>query len=216
MTGEEIAIRAWAETSDSDDVASRGTRSSALPSHAIVIDTETTTDTTQRLLFGSYRILCLDDPDYPPGSCREEGLIYADDLPDREPQAFAVLQRYVAEHEADLDVLSYRRRLKHVSRREFARVFYRWAYKKRALVVGFNLVFDLARLAVDVGDARRSYGGGFSLVLWDYETAAGTRRENSHRPRLIIKSLNSKQHLFHFTDRLEADPEDYEMEDESR
>ena len=38
-------------------------RSPPMPS---VIDTETTIDATQRALFGSYRFLCLNDPDYPP------------------------------------------------------------------------------------------------------------------------------------------------------
>jgi hypothetical protein len=210
MSREEIAIRAWAQPHGFETPTDRGKHSNELPPYALVFDAETTIDPTQRLLLASCRILCLDDPDYPRGSCLLEVLVHADDLPRRDPQGYAVLERYAAEHEADLDVLSYRRRLRLLSRREFMRVFYRWAYKKQALVVGFNLVFDLARLAVDVGDARRSFGGGFSLVLWDYETADGTRREHSFRPRLIIKSLNSKQHLFHFTERNEPDPEDYE------
>ena len=73
MSREEIAMRAWAEPRDSEAATGRGERGSALPSHAIVIDTETTIDATQRQLFGSYRILCLNDPDYARGSCREEG-----------------------------------------------------------------------------------------------------------------------------------------------
>jgi len=216
MSTEEIAVRAWAQPHESETQPDRGKPSNELPPYALVFDTETTIDPTQRLLLGSCRILCLDDPDYPRGSCLEEVLVYADDLPSRDPQAYAVLERYAAEHEADLDVPSYRRQLRLISRREFVRVFYHWAYKKRAMVVGFNLVFDLARVAIDVGDARRSFGGGFSLVLWDYETADGTRRENSYRPRLIIKSLNSKQHLFHFTERHEADPADYDTKGSTR
>ena len=53
---------------------------------------------------------------------------------------------------------------------------------------------------------------GSRLSCGTTKTAEGVRRENSYRPRLIIKSLNSKQHLFHFTDRKEADPEDYDTQ----
>ena len=89
--------------------------------------------------------------------------------------------------------------------------FWRAAYKAQALVVGFNLPFDLSRLAVEVKDARRSYGGGFSFTLWDFpDKESGVLRPDVNCPSLIIKSLNSKEHLFRFTDRRVGDPEDYE------
>src|SRR5277367_2364733 len=44
------------------------------PRAMLVFDTETRTDETQRLTFGSYRFLVNDQ-------LREEGLFYADDLP---------------------------------------------------------------------------------------------------------------------------------------
>ncbi len=60
----------------------------------LIFDTETTVDPTQRLLFGTYRY----------GRWRgrqlvivEEGLIYADELPTRDPAGFAALQRSFAE-----------------------------------------------------------------------------------------------------------------------
>ena len=58
----------------------------------LVFDTETRTDATQRLTFGSYRFIS-------DGRCLEEGLFYADDLP---PKDRAVLQRYVRRHRADV------------------------------------------------------------------------------------------------------------------
>jgi hypothetical protein len=195
-----------------------------LPTHALVIDTETTIDATQALNFGSYRFIALNDGKHPPGSCLEEGLFYADELADRYPEGLAIVQQYVAGHEADLDVPRYRKTLPLYSRREFVvkrydqrlhrnvlGAFWRAAYKAQALVVGFNLPFDLSRLAIEVSDARRSYGGGFSLALWDYQDKQdGMWRADSNRPRLLIRSLNSKQHLFRFTDRRVGDPEDYE------
>ena len=135
-----------------------------------------------------------------------------------------ILQQYVADNEADLDVRRYRKQLPLYSRREFVvkrfdqrlhrnvlGAFWRAAYKAQALVVGFNLPFDLSRLAIEVADARQSYGGGFSFALWDYQDKQdGIWRADSNRPRLLIRSLNSKQHLFRFTDRRVGDPEDYE------
>jgi hypothetical protein len=214
VSRDEIALRAWAEPLESTHSAARATPTVITPfQFALVIDTETTTDATQALLFGSYRFISLDDAKHPPGSCLEEGIFYADDLPVRDPQGFSILQRYASDNEADLDVRRYRKPLKFCSRREFVRqVFFQAAYRARALVVGFNLPFDLSRLAIDVSDARRSYGGGFSFTLWDYQDADGVWRPDPNRPRLIIKSLNSKQHLFRFTDRRAGDPEDYDTD----
>ena len=221
---EKIALRAWAEPQGSAHATERK-RSVAItpPQFALVIDTETTVDATQALNFGSYRFIALNDGKHPPGSCLEEGIFYADELAGRYPEGLAILQQYVAEHEADLDVPRYRRQLPLYSRREFVvkrfdqrlhrnvpGAFWRAAYKTQALVVGFNLPFDLSRLAIEVTDARRSYGGGFSFALWDYQDKEGAWRADPNRPRLLIRSLNSKQHLFRFTDRRVGDPEDYE------
>src|SRR5580692_4138062 len=58
------------------------------PRAMLVFDTETRTDASQRLTFGSYRFLVNDQ-------LREEGLFYADDLP---PKDRKTLQRYVEVH----------------------------------------------------------------------------------------------------------------------
>ena len=224
MSHETIALRAWAEPEGSARATGRKKQSAITPpKYALVIDTETTIDATQALNFGSYRFIALDDGKHPPGTCLEEGIFYADELPQRYPEGLAILQQYVADNEADLDVPRYRRQLPLYSRRAFVvkrfdqrlhrnvlGAFWRAAYKAQALVVGFNLPFDLSRLAIEVADARRSYGGGFSFALWDYEDKDGIGQTDPNRPRLLIRSLNSKQHLFRFTDRRVGDPEDYE------
>src|SRR5256885_248690 len=66
------------------------------PDDILAFDTETTTDPTQRLLFGSWRYGHRE----PNGAFTglEEGLVYADDLPERDPAGFACLQQYVATH----------------------------------------------------------------------------------------------------------------------
>jgi hypothetical protein len=61
------------------------------PDTMLVFDTETRTDETQRLTFGSYRF-------FKKGSCMREALFFADDLPESDR---AVLERYVATHNAD-------------------------------------------------------------------------------------------------------------------
>src|SRR5690242_20206908 len=59
------------------------------PNEVLIIDTETTTDTAQRLTFGCYRICKVGPKGY---ECVEEGIFYADDLDD---SAQEILQAYV-------------------------------------------------------------------------------------------------------------------------
>jgi hypothetical protein len=119
-----------------------------------VFDTETRTDKSQRLTFGSYRFfvdheLC------------EEGLFYANDLPRKD---LRTLQEYVAaENRTPRTRLS---RLLLLTRRQFLKKFYKAVYKGRALLVGFNLPFDLSRIAIAARPARGRFAGGFSLALW--------------------------------------------------
>ena len=74
----------------------------------------------------------------------------------------------------------------------------------RAGLVCFNLPFDVSRLAWDVGPTRNRsqaqedpFAGGFSFALWGYERD-GERREGLYRPRIAIKSLDSKRALKQF------------------
>jgi len=162
------------------------------PRYMLVLDTETTTDATQRLLFGSYRFIIL-------GKCVEEGLFYPDDL---QPEELSILRDYVATHRADT---LKKRPLKLLTLREFLKKFYRDAYKGRCLVVGFNLPFDLSRLGFHAGAARRDFRGGFSLAIW---RRPGLETEDPNRLRITIKHLDSKRALISFTGRKEADPID--------
>lgn len=112
-----------------------------MPAAVLVFDTETTTDATQRLLFGVWRV-------YHEGTVIDEGLFHGDDLgiEDR-----TKLRAYQRTHDADT---TRREPLRLISRREFlTEVFWPVAYKQRGLVVGFNLPFDLSRIAVGSGTA---------------------------------------------------------------
>ena len=81
-------------------------------------------------------------------------------------------------------------------------------YKARGLFVAFNHPFDLSRIARDYGAARGRYTGGFSLGLWTYVDKNGRERRNAHRPRVIIKHIDSKRALIGFTARKSPDRED--------
>src|SRR5579872_2091353 len=125
------------------------------PDVMLVLDTETRIDATQHLTFGSYRLIFR-------GKCLEEGLFYSDDLPERD---LHVLKKYAATHRANTKES---RKLKLLTRKEFAAKLFSVGYKTRGLIVGFNLPFDLSRLAVGYSKARGRFGGGFSLQIWSY------------------------------------------------
>jgi hypothetical protein len=120
------------------------------PEHAVVFDCETRIDTGQGLTFGFYRVLRLDGDTY---QLEEEGAFFDDDLAGRER---AVLEGYV--DTADTEVKSFAPRFPLHPRSDFVKqVFYRYA-RKGALIVGFDLPFDLTRLARRWPKARRTNG----------------------------------------------------------
>ncbi|MDP9365600.1 MAG: DNA polymerase, partial [Chloroflexota bacterium] len=125
----------------------------------------------------------------------EEG-IFHDDLPERDPAGFAVLRAVAADHPADVEHgRDARPTLRLLARREFLDAVLWPAIQADALIVGFNLPFDLSRLAADVSPARGAYQGGFSFALWEYRDESGTWRENKYRPRLRIKHIDAKRAL---------------------
>jgi hypothetical protein len=159
----------------------------------LVFDTETTTDAAQALNFGVYRV-CRWAGDGTLATV-QEGIFYADDLPTRDPAGYATLREYAERHRFYPKGVT--RRL--WSGKEFlGSIFFPWAYSSRALVAGFNLPFDLSRLAVEWGTARGAMRGAFSLRLAEYVDAAGTRREHQYRPRVLVHHLDSKKALIRF------------------
>jgi hypothetical protein len=161
------------------------------PELILVLDTETRTDHAQAFLFGSYQVYEAG------GKLRQEGLIAGDDVTGDE---HAILERYIAEHPADNGG-----HLRLWSRSEFVRrVLWPIAYESRALVVGFNLPFDLSRLAVGW---HRNRKGGFSLRIWESVDAEGRVWGNKWRPELAIKALDSKRNFSGFTTPKNVDPD---------
>jgi hypothetical protein len=142
----------------------------------------------------------------------DDGLFYANDLPGRDPDGYAELQQYVAAYSTLLGSGRVRP-IRLLSWTEFVeKVFFAAAYRTRARVVGFNLPFDLSRLAIRASDGRDTNRGGFSLVL-----AAGkegtNHKERRHRPRVDIKHVNSKLAFMSLTKPAKPDADDLIPED---
>lgn len=178
-----IAIRAYAapttqEHSNPCARTRKTRRDSPLPASAwtLVFDTETTTDASQALRFGTYQLR--------DGERLHEAGIFFDQegVGNRE---LALMREYAAAHGLLLR-----------SRSEFVdEVFFARAYKLRATIVGFNLPFDISRLAISHGSARaplndevNSMRGAFTFKL-------------SHQkiyPNIRIKHMSRKAALISF------------------
>lgn len=197
-----VAVRAYTEMVKEEEERPEkrrgGKAEERWPEYVLIFDTETTIDTTQRLNFGAYRLCKWTRAGVL--ICLEAGLFHADDLPERDPEGFAILEAYARTHWADVspgkDTTLYL-----YSRRAFVdEVFYKAAYRAHALVVCFNAPFDLSRIAVDCGAARGRFNGGFSFQLWEYrDKATGEYREHPYRPRVCVKHMDSKRALKGFT-----------------
>lgn len=137
-------------------------------STVLVLDTETTSDQYQNLMFGSCGIWVYDKLD-------KFYLFYGDGLKEHE---IKIIQEFGSSHGYVV-----------LSRKEFAeKIFYNYIFRARAKCVGFNLPFDLSRLAIYFTESRKQKNG-FSFKLL----------ENPYNPNLVIKSLNSKASFIEFT-----------------
>ncbi len=178
------------------------------PRRVLVFDMETTTDKEQRPLFGSYRFYKWSDVENQ-WVCREEGFIYADNLRRTDPKGFACLQEYAKTQLADTapdcpDAIRLR------SRSEFVDdVLYPLGYQARALIVGFNLPFDLSRIAASCGAARGRYRGGFSFLMSQYRDKKTRKLQpNRYRPRIWIKHIDSKKAFIEFKKPMDVSQDD--------
>ena len=148
----------------------------------VVFDTETLADPSQRLRFGAYQVR-------EHGALRERGLFYADDL---DAADMATLRSaFAAERDVEGEPLFLRPVAEFIDK-----VFFGWGLDVGGMVVGFNLPFDISRLAIDHSYSKRkgrkreageadergahSFAGGFSFTL------------APNRPRVRIKHLSQR------------------------
>ncbi|WP_321431131.1 DNA polymerase [uncultured Methanolobus sp.] len=128
----------------------------------LVFDTETTIDQYQNMKIGFFQI-------YQDGGIQHEGLFYAPSMLDEEETE--IFKEYSFKNDIALYTLE-----------EFIDdVFYPEVLNFKALCVGFNLPFDISRIAKRVGDSRDKNKGGFTFTL-------SNKEEN---PQIVIKKLGS-------------------------
>jgi transposase-like protein len=136
----------------------------------LVFDTETTTDPSQRLRFGCYQLRKGEVLD-------EAGLFFDPNVLSEDERR--TLETFAAAH-----------RLKCMTHTAFVEdVFFRRGYELRATIVGFNLPFDISRLALGWVPARGKMRGGFSFKL----------SEKWWRPRVQVKHLSGRAAFIQFT-----------------
>lgn len=154
------------------------------PACALIFDCETRTDEKQSLTFGLCQIcLCGENGQYT--DLREESFFY--DPEQINPREVGELKKFVKRHKAQAarDVSS---EIRIRTREEFLKeVFFPLALKG-ALVVGFNLPFDISRIASDAREARR-LNDDWSFVMLDEPFC----------PRIIVTRKDGKIAFFRFS-----------------
>jgi hypothetical protein len=151
---------------------------------AVIFDTETWTDPAQRLRFGAYQIRDR-------GELIERGLFHAEDTPRAD---LAVLNATLAAEEPT----NSGERLRVLTRAEFVEeVFFKWGYDVGGRIMGFNLPFDISRVATAYTYAKASMRGGFSFTLAEA------------RPNVRVKHLSLRAAFIDFAgkrgDRMDAE-----------
>lgn len=137
------------------------------PKRVLCFDTESTIDQSQNLKFGYYEL-------YFHGKLESYGLFYNPEIKKNE---LKILQDY-----------SRNNNIKLLTLQEFIEdVFYPEIHVLNTICIGFNLPFDISRLAKSFNSARREHNA-FTFKLSD-------RKEN---PDIIIKHLNKNQAFIYF------------------
>jgi hypothetical protein len=182
--GRPILLRAYAEAKPATAKQAKLQRPSEW---VLVFDCETTVDETQRLRFGTFQLWDGDKLEI-------QGLFF-----DPRPGSTTEAERQVLKAEAEL-----------LGCRLFTvedfieKVLLTAAYDGEATVVGFNLPFDLSRLALEVRRAPpvyrrnkngetivdRSMVGGFTMTV----------SKDARRPNVKVKHLNRRMAFMNFAD----------------
>ena len=182
-----IYLRAHTTVEGAQSKNNSNRRQEKFARYALVLDSETTLDTMQALTFGFYRFCELQ-----PGGdyvCLEEGSFHADDLDER---SLASLRRYVRSNGAETSK-GCPKKLRLCSRSAFIEKVFFIACNAGAVVVAFNLPFDLSRLALEYRVARGAGGRGWSFVMSQYKhPKTGKKLPNSFRPRIQLRPKDSK------------------------
>jgi hypothetical protein len=153
------------------------------PNHVLVLDCESRITADQSLTFGFWRFCERREHTY---VCLEEGIVQDDELDAKELGMLRKYAKVKKPETADNGCEC----LRPYSRSKFIDEVFGMAIQAKALIVGFNLPFDLSRIAVDWNTAQN---GGWTLIMKQWRNPeTGEKEPNESFPRVVIKALNSK------------------------
>lgn len=134
----------------------------------VIFDTETTVDAVQKLRVGFCQVRKA-------GSLQREFVFVADDLPEAD---LATVKAYAHE-----------RRIELISVEDFRKkIILTVCYRGNGTLIGFNLPFDISRIAINAGVARGNMRGGFTFELSEWKSD----------PNIRVKHLNATSALIDF------------------
>ena len=167
-----IAVRGFVPVdSDGQRVGAQKQRQPGPSGYTLVFDTETMTDAAQQIRFGVFHL-------YDENCLNAAGIFY-------DPETLAaseieLLHRYGEKRGLTVGTVA-----------DFIEeIFFPYGYDARATIVGFNLPFDLSRIAIGHGSARgKMMHGGFTFKL----------SERKSRPAVQVKHLSRRASIIRFT-----------------
>jgi hypothetical protein len=165
-----IAIRAYTERPDLEPLGNLAAKEGLTASiWTVVFDCETSVEPTQQLRVGFFQVR-------ENSKLNRSGIFF-------DPKAISesderLISLYASSHSLEvLTIAEFR-----------VDILLKYGYTRHATIVGFNLPFDISRVALHHGVARRDKRGGYSFLL--------TR--NSTHPRIRVKHLSPKAAMIDF------------------
>ncbi len=211
----DIGLRGYVPT---ERISSKSKKVQRRPNTALIIDCETVTPETismsgfdseqwgwdtQRLLFGRAIRAEYNGKGYIPTI---EYLFYPDDLPSSAVKRLKAGIRAKPMGDGFEHDNFPHTRLYVMPLSEFLKKFYYIAIQDKALIIGFNLSYDLTRITRHFGFIEQNaFKGGFSLAFWTYRDKSGEIKPNKFKPRLQIKHIDSKRTLYQWTGTMGSD-----------
>jgi len=172
--GATIALRAFVAQKNKENYSRISRTPTSYDDVVAVIDTETTADEDLTLKFGSFGI-------WIGGKLHRFILFYSETLSKKE---LATLRKHVQGLTVDnvkVELLPLKQFID--------KIFYRTVFDDQSLLVGFNLSFDLSRLAIRYGQGKRKWRDGFVFTLSD----------DRFKPQIRIKSISSTTTFMEFS-----------------
>jgi hypothetical protein len=166
-----IAVRAYTERPDREPLGNLpGKKGLTASKWTVVFDCETSIDATQRLRVGFFQTR--------DKSRLERHGVFIDQNATTESQEVLIREYAVSNGLEVLTVAEFR-----------AGILLKYGYTRHATIVGFNLPFDISRVALGHGVARRDKRGGYSFLL----------THNSDDPRIRVKHLSPRAAMIDFS-----------------